>query len=292
MKVKKLVKFLSLLAVGLLSNKINKQYGFTSYTLNCNAEIIRRSTYDYNKEILSDSVNVILENAHKNNIGIIHKNIRELLSGRYDSLNPQKVLLRISNIIKHGHINSLCDNNQSYVIIDIPHIIFNANLIGDPELQRINYLISNILNNLDVCSSKIKNRIKLKSNVTNGCLSQSDKDIIFDPTKPSNSRNKGLQLSPSNKFFSILLKCSVDNLGSGDSTMECVQKELAKDNKKMSDTCSQCFKESVNCGKSNCWLPCLFGNPCSDRCYNCGVNYCNKELIRCTGLQNLPGACS
>lgn len=74
--------------------------------------------------------------------------------------------------------------------------------------------------------------------------------------------------------------------------MECVQKELAKDNKKMSDTCSQCFKDSVSCGKSNCWLPCLFGSPCSDRCYNCGVNYCNKELIRCTGLENLPSACS
>ncbi|CAD52366.1 hypothetical protein CYL21_2035 [Plasmodium falciparum NF54] len=292
MKVKKLVKFLSLLAVGLLSNKITKQYGFTPYSFNCNAEIIRRSSYGYNQEILNDSVNLILENTHKNKIGIIHKSIRELLSGRYNSLNPQKVLLRISNIIKHGHINSLCDNNQSYVLIDIPHIIFNANLIGDPKLQRINYLINNILNNLDVCSSKRKYNIQLKSNVTNGCLSQSDKDIIFDTTKPSNSRSKGLQLSPSNKFFSILLKCSVDNLGSGDSTMECVQKELAKDNKKMSDTCSQCFKDSVSCGKSNCWLPCLFGSPCSDRCYNCGVKYCNKELIRCTGLENLPSACS
>ncbi|GAB67843.1 hypothetical protein PCYB_124090 [Plasmodium cynomolgi strain B] len=228
-----------------------------------------------NDNMLRDSISIILAHAPKRNRQIINEHINELLSGRYNEINPKNLLHRISNIIKNGKEKSLCDDNKSFIII-----------------ETINFLIRNITKNLNGCQLQVK--ASDVSNITNGCQSDMDKQIIFDDQKPDEMvhATNGLQLSPSNRFFSSLLQCSVGNLGSGEKTMICVQEELAKRNLKLSDTCSTCFKESVDCGKSNCWLPCLFGNPCADRCYQCALDSCNKELIRCSGLENLPAACS
>ncbi|KJP89954.1 hypothetical protein AK88_00410 [Plasmodium fragile] len=241
--------------------------------------------------MLKDSVNIILAHAPKKNRNIISQHINELLSGRYNEINPRNLLHRISNIIKNGKSESLCDDNKSFIIIGIPHLIFGSDLLNDLKLETINFLIRNITKHLNGCQLQVQGSDV--SNITNGCQSDMDKQIIFDDTKPEGvGHGKGLQLTPSNKFFSSLLQCSVDNLGSGEKTMMCVQEQLAKRNLKLSDTCSTCFKESVDCGKSNCWLPCLFGNPCADRCYQCATDSCNKDLIRCSGLDNLPGACA
>ncbi|KMZ97978.1 hypothetical protein PVNG_00316 [Plasmodium vivax North Korean] len=241
--------------------------------------------------MLRDSINIILAHAPKKNRQKINEYINELLSGRYNEVNPKSLLHRISNIIKNGKAKSLCDDNKSFIIIGIPHLIFGLDLFNDLKLETINFLIRNITKHLNGCQLQVQ--ASDVSNITNGCQSDMDKQIIFDDEKPDQVIHAdGLRLSPSNKFFSSLLQCSVDNLGSGEKTMICVQEQLAKRNLKLSDTCSTCFKESVDCGKSNCWLPCLFGNPCADRCYQCATDSCNKELIRCSGLENLPGACS
>ncbi|ANQ10273.1 Uncharacterized protein PCOAH_00043670 [Plasmodium coatneyi] len=245
-----------------------------------------------NDHMLMDSINVILEHAPMKNRQIISQHINELLSGRYNEISPKNLLHRISNIIKNGKSQTLCDENKSFIILGIPHLIFGSDLFNDLKMETINFLIKNITKNLNVCQLQVQGADV--SNITNGCQSDMDKQIIFDDKKPDGVvvRAKGLNLSPSNQFFSSLLQCSVDNLGSGEKTMICVQEQLAKQNLKLSDTCSTCFKESVDCGKSNCWLPCLFGNPCADRCYQCATDSCNKDLIRCSGLDNLPGACS
>lgn len=245
-----------------------------------------------NDHMLMDSINIILADAPRKYRHIISQHINELLSGRYNEINPKNLLHRISNIIKNGKSKTLCDDNKSFIIIGVPHLIFGSNLFNDLKLETINFLIRNITKHLYGCQLQVKGSDV--SSITNGCQSEMDKQIIFDDKKPDGVvvNGKGLNLSPSNKFFSTLLQCSVDNLGSGEKTMICVQEQLAKRKLKLSDTCSSCFKESVDCGKSNCWLPCLFGNPCADRCYKCATDSCNKDLIRCSGLDNLPGACS
>ncbi|EUD69178.1 hypothetical protein C922_00041 [Plasmodium inui San Antonio 1] len=242
-------------------------------------------------DMLSDSINVILAHASKKNRQIINEHINELLSGRYNEVNPKSLLHRISNIIKNGKAESLCDDNKSFIIIGMPHLIFGSDLLNDLKIETINFLIRNITKNLDSCNLQVQGSDE--PDITDGCQSEMDKEIIFDKEKPDGVvHSNGLYLSPSNKFFSSLLQCSVDSLGSGERTMICVQEQLAKRDLKLSDTCSACFKQSVDCGKSNCWLPCLFGNPCTQRCYNCATSSCNQDLIRCSGLQNLPGACS
>ncbi|GAW82344.1 hypothetical protein, conserved [Plasmodium gonderi] len=242
-----------------------------------------------NDSMIQDSVNIILRHAPKRNRHVINKYIKELLSGRYNEVNPKLLLYRISNLIKSGKAQSLCDDNKSFIIIGVPHLIFNSNIFNDLKLETINFLVRNIAKHMNGCLLKV--RRSHISDITNGCQSDMDKQIIFDDKKTDEPTN-GLKLSPSNKFFSTLLQCSVDNLGSGEKTLICVQEQLAKDNLKLSDTCSICFQESVDCGKSNCWLPCFFGNPCGDRCYKCATTSCNKELIQCSGLEDLPGACS
>ncbi|SBT41981.1 hypothetical protein, conserved [Plasmodium ovale wallikeri] len=195
--------------------------------------------------MLNDAINIILRHAPVRNRRIINEYINELLSGRYNDLNPKKILHRISNVVKNGNIKTLCDNNKSFIVIGLPHIIFNSDIFNDLKLETINVLIKNITQNLDGCQMKIHgNDISF---ITNGCQSQSDKDIIYDKNKPITFYNN-VRLSPSNKFFSILLQCSVSSLGSGEKTMICVKEELAKDNLQMSDTCSECFKQSVDCG--------------------------------------------
>ncbi|VWU50187.1 conserved protein, unknown function [Hepatocystis sp. ex Piliocolobus tephrosceles] len=122
-----------------------------------------------------------------------------------------------------------------------------------------------------------------------GCTSESDVSIIYGNFQKKTTDPNGL--SPSNNFYKILLKCSSDNYGSGDSTMKCVEDELKEKNLKLSDTCSDCFKRSVECGKSKCWFKCIFGSPCSSSCYSCATSNCDADFLRCSGLTNVPPAC-
>ncbi|ETB62941.1 hypothetical protein YYC_00563 [Plasmodium yoelii 17X] len=238
--------------------------------------------------VLKDSIDTILSFTSKKKRDVVLKHIDELLSGRYNDLKPKRVLIRISNILKNGNVESLCNANKSFVVIGLPHVIFNCDIFYDIKLETINILIKNIINNLSECEYNVQGNDA--SFITNGCVSQSDKDIIYGKIENSESIVKE-GMSPSNFFYNAMMHCSVDNLGSGEKTMICVQKELATKNVQLSNTCSECFKESVDCGKSNCWLKCLFGDPCSNKCYNCGLAYCNIDLVKCTGLSDLPAAC-
>ncbi|KAI4836557.1 hypothetical protein MKS88_004355 [Plasmodium brasilianum] len=243
-----------------------------------------------NDYMLNESINNILRHAPTQNRAIINEHIKELLSGKYNAANPRKIIHTISNLVKNGMTKSLCDHNKSFIIFKLPHIIFNSDLFHDVKLDTINGLINNITKHLDGCQyNEEANNISF---ITNGCQSESDRNIIFDKNQQEAFSKDTSKLSPSNNFFSTLLQCSVDNIGSGEKTMICVQEHLAKRNLKMSDTCVACFRQSVDCGRSNCWMPCLFGSPCSEKCYNCATTNCNKELIRCSGLDDLPGACS
>ncbi|CAD2101222.1 conserved Plasmodium protein, unknown function [Plasmodium vinckei brucechwatti] len=238
--------------------------------------------------VLKDSIDTILAFTSTKKRDIVLKHIDELLSGRYNDLNPKRVLIRISNILKNGNVESLCNANKSFVVIGLPHVIFNCDIFYDIKLETINILIKNIINNLSECEYNVQGNNT--SFITDGCVSQSDRDIIYGKIdKTGTTVRSGME--PSNFFYDAMMHCSVDNLGSGEKTMACVQKELATKDVQLSSTCAECFKDSVDCGKSNCWLKCLFGNPCSNKCYNCGVTYCNVDLIKCTGLDDLPPAC-
>lgn len=125
-----------------------------------------------------------------------------------------------------------------------------------------------------------------------GCQAQSDMKLIYD-TKPFNSGSrKGSGLHPRNMFFYFLLECSTSNMGSGDSTIQCLRQKLREKGASMTEQCLKCFKESVECGKSKCMWSCMFGSACRQSCVDCGIRSCKAKLVQCTGLTNLPDACS
>ncbi|CRH01180.1 conserved Plasmodium protein, unknown function [Plasmodium relictum] len=283
MIIKKFILLNFFLLVVFLYKHLKSDF-FVCKCFESSVKIIEEKRNDY---VLDDAIHTILMHAPEENGVFIHNSINKIMSKRYINFNVRKILIRISSLIKSRKLDYLCDPSQLIIIIGVPQIISNAELLEDIKLYKLKKLIENIVNSIVIC--KPKNHEKMFYLELSGCQSQSDQEIIFDNGKYEKKGN--LQLKPRNKFFSILLNCSVDNLGSGDKTMKCVNKELAKKNSKISESCSKCFENSVNCGKSNCWLSCLFSNPCSDSCFNCGVNYCKKELINCTGLLNLPDAC-
>lgn len=125
-----------------------------------------------------------------------------------------------------------------------------------------------------------------------GCQGRSDRKLIYDRRTYISGKKSGSGLQPRNMFFSFLLECSTNSWGSGKKTIACIKTKLQEKGVRMSDQCLECFKESVECGKSNCWWSCMFKSPCSDSCFKCGVNNCKNQLVQCTGLNNLPDACS
>ncbi|CRG94941.1 conserved Plasmodium protein, unknown function [Plasmodium gallinaceum] len=283
MTLKKFTLLSFVLIVAFLHKQLKNDF-FLFKFFKVNSVIVGKTANDY---ALNEAISTILKHAPEENETEIYDNINKVMSEAYNNFNTRKILIRISYLIENGKLDYLCDKNYLKIILGIPQIISSAELLEDLKLYKLKKLIENIVNSLVICKPKdFKRKFYLESG---GCQSDSDKAIIFDNGKLK--KRNSLQLKPKNKFFSILLKCSVDNLGSGDKTMVCVKEELSKENLKISESCSNCFKDSVDCGKSNCWLSCLFSDPCGDNCFHCGVNYCKKDLISCTGLKNLPDAC-
>lgn len=135
-----------------------------------------------------------------------------------------------------------------------------------------------------------KQRSKKPQEEIIGCQSESDRAILYE--NADKIREGDNPMKPRNRFYDHLLSCSLSNFGAGEATIKCVQEKMKTENRQLSDQCLRCFKESVQCGRSNCTFSCMFSSACGDTCFNCGVKYCQDNLKTCTGLPDLPSACA
>ena len=90
--------------------------------------------------------------------------------------------------------------------------------------------------------------------------------------------------SQSNQFYNNIRSCTVQNTASTDITngvSECLQ-NIYPD---LSPGCAQCFGEDVDCGATNCRVPCQEAS--STSCQIC-LQPCTQTLVSCAGTTNLP----
>jgi hypothetical protein len=95
------------------------------------------------------------------------------------------------------------------------------------------------------------------------------------------------QSSSSNnrQFFSNIETCGSRAAGAVDITAN-VSSCMSQIYPDLSASCAQCFGSDVDCGATNCRVPCQ-SNQNSDECQTC-LEPCSSALASCTGTTNLP----
>jgi hypothetical protein len=113
--------------------------------------------------------------------------------------------------------------------------------------------------------------IRLQSNGTQ--CSDSDRSIW----QSSSSNNR--------QFYSNIDSCGSAAAGSTDMTSE-VSSCLTQIYPDLSASCAECFGSDVDCGATNCRIPCQ-ANSNSNECQTC-LEPCSAAVATCTGTTNLP----
>ena len=87
-------------------------------------------------------------------------------------------------------------------------------------------------------------------------------------------------------FRSIVQSCAQDCLGRSNCTSRCIQNDTG-----LSEGCSDCFGDTVECIASKCFVPCL--KPESNDCQKCALDNCLPALLKCTGCDydEIQGKC-
>lgn len=98
---------------------------------------------------------------------------------------------------------------------------------------------------------------------TDQCTNSADLGIIQDATKDVQGK---------------VGTCGQQNLGADPATKDCIVMQTG-----LSDTCSQCFANTVSCAASNCLSQCL-SDPSSQACADCRAQFCDPEFYLCSGL--------
>ena len=84
-------------------------------------------------------------------------------------------------------------------------------------------------------------------------------------------------------FTDQLVECAFLNFGNGPRSAECLQHAFA-----LSDGCSECFGNAVECGSNHCMVQCA-DDVTGEVCLNCISDAgCDVELQSCTGVLTLP----
>ena len=91
--------------------------------------------------------------------------------------------------------------------------------------------------------------------------------------------------SANNQFFNNIDTCTSQAAGSTDLTSN-VTNCMTTVYPNLSQSCAQCFGEDVDCGATNCRVPCQ-NNSNGSECQSC-LQPCSNTLSTCTGTTNNP----
>lgn len=119
------------------------------------------------------------------------------------------------------------------------------------------------------------NPLRMQSNTTQ--CSDSDRNL-WESSSSSQSQ-----------FFVNIESCSSQGAGSVDQTAN-VSSCLTQIYPTLSQSCAQCFGSDVDCGSTNCRVPCQTDSNSSE-CQAC-LTPCTNTLTNCTGTSNLPQSAS
>ena len=107
---------------------------------------------------------------------------------------------------------------------------------------------------------------------------------LLSTSQCSESDKKLWTGTQSNQFLSNIESCTSQNAGSSDMTTDvsnCLKNIYAD----LSSGCATCFGEDVDCGATNCRVPCQDSS--STSCQKC-LQPCTQSLVSCSGTTNLP----
>ncbi|KAF4691950.1 hypothetical protein FOZ60_014437 [Perkinsus olseni] len=78
-------------------------------------------------------------------------------------------------------------------------------------------------------------------------------------------------------YSNFIAYCGLESFGDAKATTACIEKSG------LSDSCSTCFGQSVQCGRDVCMMSCIAG-PATEKCLSCiAKTKCNPDLYKCTG---------
>ncbi|KAF4710016.1 hypothetical protein FOZ62_030561 [Perkinsus olseni] len=78
-------------------------------------------------------------------------------------------------------------------------------------------------------------------------------------------------------YSNFIAYCGLESFGDAKATTACIEKSG------LSDSCSACFGQSVQCGRDVCMMSCIAG-PATEKCLSCiSKTKCNPDLYKCTG---------
>jgi len=119
------------------------------------------------------------------------------------------------------------------------------------------------------------NPLRMQSNTTQ--CSSSDRDQ-WESSSSSKSQ-----------FFTNIETCANQAAGAVDQTAN-VSNCLTQVYPTLSQSCAECFGADVDCGSTNCRVPCQ-SDSSSSECQAC-LSPCTSALSNCTGTNNLPQSAS
>jgi hypothetical protein len=74
--------------------------------------------------------------------------------------------------------------------------------------------------------------------------------------------------------------CGKMNLAAEPATLNCIKMKTG-----LSDACSKCFSDEVDCAAAKCFAQCI-SDPASQGCTDCRAMNCDPAFLMCSGLPN------
>ncbi|KAF4666466.1 hypothetical protein FOL47_004067, partial [Perkinsus chesapeaki] len=97
------------------------------------------------------------------------------------------------------------------------------------------------------------------------------------PEDKCSTSDHDLWASYGQAYSNFIAYCGLQSFGDAKATTTCIEQSG------LSDSCSACFGQSVQCGRDVCMMSCIAG-PATDKCLNCiAKTECNPDLYKCTG---------
>ena len=104
------------------------------------------------------------------------------------------------------------------------------------------------------------------------------------PSQSNNTNNTSLGCSLASDVFILVTKgnamldaedkCGNAALGDSTATAKCLEKTMG-----LSKSCAFVFGDQTECGRNQCWIPCISGKP-TPKCTKCICQHCRKKTVK------------
>jgi hypothetical protein len=103
-------------------------------------------------------------------------------------------------------------------------------------------------------------------------------DLAKRPGACTNDADVAVLMAKVNDIQGILSSCAQSSFGKEPAAHDCIKQMTG-----LSDACTTCFSNGLDCAIKNCFSPCL-SDATSAACVTCRMKNCDPGFVSCSGL--------